>query len=242
MTRRTGLFLALAALTAALFVRLGFWQLARHAERAQRNATIQASLAEPPLTLPPSAALTEQDSYREVEASGRFDSSHQVLLMNRTFEEQSGYHLVTPLQPAEGGPAVLVDRGWIPQEDGTLQGLERYAVEGEVSLSGVLLPSQAEPGWSLLADAPLSPGEFRLAWRALSISMLQQQFPYTLAPVYIEQSAPLPGAAGPAPIPVVELELTPGPHLGYAFQWFAFAVIAVGGTLIWVRRRRTTPG
>jgi surfeit locus 1 family protein len=242
MTRRTGLFLVLAALAAALFVRLGFWQLARHSERAQRNATIPARLSDLPLAFPQSGPLTEEDSYRQVEARGRFDSVYQVLLMNRTFQEQSGYHLVAPLLQPEGGPAVLVDRGWIPQEDGTLQGLERYAVKGEVSLSGVLLPSQAEPGWSLLADAPLSPGEFRLAWRALSIPVLQQQFPYTLAPVYIEQSAPLPGAAGPAPIPGVELELTPGSHLGYAIQWFAFAAIAVGGTLLWVRRRRTIRG
>jgi surfeit locus 1 family protein len=242
MTRRTGLFLVLAALTAALFVRLGFWQLARHAERSLRNATIQSRLDEPPVALPRPNAPTEQDSYRRVEASGLFDSSHQVLLMNRTFEEQSGYHLVTPLLQAESAPAVLVDRGWIPQEDGTAQGLERYALEGEIRLSGVVLPSQAEPGWSLLADEALSPGEFRLAWRALSIPTIQAQFPYPLAPVYIEQSEPLPQTPGPAPIPGVELELTPGPHLGYAIQWFAFAVIAVGGTLLWVRRRGAAQG
>jgi len=234
--RRTGLFLILAALTAALFVRLGFWQLARHAERSQRNTAIQSSFARPQLLLPEQGPITEEYSYRRVRATGQFDPSNQILLMNRTHQERPGYHLVTPLLQEGDSPAVLVDRGWIPQEDGTAERLQDYRLDETVSLSGMLLPAQHEPAWSLLADPTPAPGERRLAWRALSIPTIQQQFPYGLASLYIEQAEPLAGP-GLAPIPAPELEITPGPHLGYAIQWFAFAAIAVGGALFWARRR-----
>ncbi|HJX40740.1 MAG TPA: SURF1 family protein [Anaerolineales bacterium] len=234
--RRTGLFLVLAALTAALFVRLGFWQLARHAERSQRNTAIQSSFARPQLLLPEQGPITEEYSYRLVRATGHFDPSNQILLMNRTYQERPGYHLVTPLLQEGNPPAVLVDRGWIPQEDATAERLESYRLDEAVSLSGLLLPSQREPAWSLLADPTPAPGESRQAWRALSIPTIQQQVPYKLAALYIEQAEPL-AETGPAPIPAPELETSPGPHLGYAIQWFAFAAIAVGGALFWARRR-----
>ncbi|HEX9676557.1 MAG TPA: SURF1 family protein [Anaerolineales bacterium] len=234
--RRTGLFLVLAALTAALFVRLGFWQLARHAERAQRNAALQSSLVRPPVLLPEQGPITEEYGYRRVRATGRFDPSNQILLMNRAYQERPGYHLVTPLLQEGNSPAVLVDRGWIPQEDGTAERLQSYRLDETVSLSGLLLPSQQEPSWSLLADPTPAPGERRLAWRALSIPTIQQQFPYGLAVLYLEQSEPLAGS-GSGPIPAPELGISPGPHLGYAIQWFAFAAIAVGGALFWARRR-----
>jgi len=234
--RRTGLFLILAALTAALFVRLGFWQLARHSERALRNAAIQSNLARPQIRLPEQGPITEEYSYRRVRATGRFDPSNQILLMNRAYQERPGYRLVTPLLQEGNSPAVLVDRGWIPQEDGTAERLQSYRLDETVSLSGLLLPSQQEPSWSLLADPTPAPGERRLAWRALSIPTIQQQFPYGLAVLYIEQDEPLAGS-GSGPIPAPELEISTGPHLGYAIQWFAFAAIAVGGALFWARRR-----
>jgi cytochrome oxidase assembly protein ShyY1 len=37
------------------------------------------------------------------------------------------------------------------------------------------------------------------------------------------------------------VELPPlddGPHLSYAIQWFAFATIAVGGAVLWLRKGR----
>jgi surfeit locus 1 family protein len=235
LSTRRPLFLALALLTAALFVRLGFWQLARHEERSDRNALIRSRMAQPPLQLTDPASLTEGESYRRVQARGEFDPANQILLSNRTYQERPGYHLVTPLLAEGSAAAVLVDRGWIPQEDESR--LDRYAVEGPVSLIGLLMPSQDEPAWSLLADPTPAPGERRATWRALHIPWVQQQSPYRLADLYIELSEPIQREAGTAPIPVPELELTPGPHLGYAVQWFAFAAIAVGGALLWARRR-----
>lgn len=236
MSRRPWPFLALAALLAAAFVRLGFWQLDRHHQRAARNAAIQASLELPPLKLPDHGAISEGMSYRRVQATGLFDASHELLLMNRPYQEQPGYHLVTPLLFDDGSPAALVDRGWIPQEAGSPEWLADYTIDEQITLGGRLLPSQPEPAWDVLADPTPAPGERRLSWRALNLPTIQQQVPYPLAELYIEQLDPL-DRPGPEPIPAPELELSAGPHLGYAVQWFAFAAIAVAGAAAWARRR-----
>ena len=49
---------------------------------------------------------------------------------------------------------------------------------------------------------------------------------YPLLPVFVRQSAPSAGTTEP-PIPQPEPELTEGSHLGYAVQWFSFALILV---------------
>jgi surfeit locus 1 family protein len=42
------------------------------------------------------------------------------------------------------------------------------------------------------------------------------------------------------PIPYQpELDLTEGPHLSYALQWFAFAVLTVSGFAFYVRRQES---
>lgn len=235
MSRRT-IFLILAALAAAAFVRLGLWQLDRHEQRLSRNASILARLDQPTLRLPEHGPIRPEDSYRRAQATGRFDTAHQVLLMNRPYQDQPGYHLVTPLLLAEDSPAMLVDRGWIPQEADTPERLADFAIEGPVSVTGRLLPSQPEPSWSVLADPTPAPGERRMSWRALNIPTIQLQVPYPLAALYLEQDSPLDRSPG-SPIPAPELELSAGPHLGYAIQWFAFAAIAVSGAIVWARRQ-----
>jgi surfeit locus 1 family protein len=112
---------------------------------------------------------------------------------------------------------------------------ESWAVSGAVEVGGLLLPSQPEPAIAVLADRVPAEGEPPLReWRALSIEGIRRQIPYPVLGVYLAQESPAPGPAGPQPS--AELDLTEGPHLGYAIQWFAFAAIAIVGGLLWLRR------
>jgi surfeit locus 1 family protein len=158
-----------------------------------------------------------------------------VALSSRPQDGIAGVHVVTPLQLAETGPALLVNRGWISDEDHRTRPQESWAVEGTTEVSGFLLPSQSEPSIAWLADKVPAEGEPPLReWRALSIPDLRRQMPYPLLDVYLvqESAAPHPGA----PEPAAELDLGEGSHLGYAVQWFAFAAIAIIGGGIWLRR------
>ena len=78
------------------------------------------------------------------------------------------------------------------------------------------------------ADPPLGPDLPRLdAWFRVDLPRIQEQTPYPLLPVYVEQ-APEPGRSGP-PWPQDPIALSEGSHLSYALQWFAFATILLVG-------------
>jgi len=232
---RTAIFAGVVFLLGAICVRLGIWQLDRLAERRANNARIEARLAQPPLELggdlPDAASLL----HRQATARGRFDASHEVVLLNRSRDGEPGVHLITPLQFEDGSGAILVDRGWIPLEDGTPAGRGAYASESVVEVKGVILPREEEPRWSFLADDTPAPGEAPLGeWRVLNVEGIQAQVPYPLLPVYLQLSdAP----DGIQPIPGAPLDLSEGPHFGYAVQWFAFATTAYVGGGLWLRRR-----
>lgn len=234
MRLRHWAFLITALTVAAACVGLGFWQLSRLRQRRESNDLIRSQMALPPLEvsgadLPPGLA-----AYRQVVASGTLDSSHQVILLNRSYNDEPGGHLITPLLLAASGPAILVDRGWVPYDESTSDDLSSLDPAGRVRISGILLASQPEPGWSILADPP-SDGEWRRSWRNLNLERLQAQFPYPILEVYLAQTEPVSGAETPRPDATIDL--SEGPHLSYAIQWFSFALIAVIGGGIWLRRQ-----
>ena len=71
---------------------------------------------------------------------------------------------------------------------------------------------------------------------------LEKQMPYELLPIYLELRQQSPAQTGDLPLPLQEPEFTPGSHLGYAVQWFAFTVIGVIGYGFILRQRASARG
>jgi surfeit locus 1 family protein len=234
-----GLLTTLVVLAGVAFLcRLGFWQLDRHRQRAELNARIESQMALPPVPLDPSAAPESLD-YRRVALEGVYDPAQEVLLRNRSYNGATGYHLLTPLRLKDGG-AVLVNRGWVPLSADDPSERAQYAPPtGEVRVEGIARVSQ--PGGGGPQDPPLSAERPRLdAWFRVDTERIQQQTGYPLLPVFIQQQ---PGAGQPTvpPFPVATESLGLGSHLGYAIQWFSFAVILVA-TYLAVVYRQHRPG
>ncbi|MDX1600317.1 MAG: SURF1 family protein [Anaerolineales bacterium] len=236
MKGRAWLFLGLAIVVAAACIRLGFWQLSRLQERRDRNQEIRAGLQDERIELTEAVSSESVEPFRRIRARGRFDSAHQVVLTARSYQNQSGVHLVTPLRLVESDTAVLVDRGWLPLEERSPEDLDAYSVEGVVEVEGVTLPSQSQPQIFLFPPPPTgTPQDPRTSWPALDVSAISGQIPYHLISVYVAVTEPVPEGAS-SPIPDPGLELSEGPHLGYAIQWFSFALIALVGGSYWVWR------
>jgi surfeit locus 1 family protein len=228
-------FFGMAVLIGLACIRLGFWQLDRLAERRRVNASAQAQLDLPAISLPQALAESDELEYRRATASGVFDAAHEIYLTSRPQDGIAGVHVVTPLLLAEAGPAVLVDRGWIADADYRALSPETWSLDGPAEVSGFLLPSQDEPALAFLADRVPEEGEPPLLdWRALSIEGIRRQIPYAILDVVLVQESPAPHAGAPRPSP--ELDLGEGSHLGYAIQWFAFAAIALAGSGLWLWR------
>jgi surfeit locus 1 family protein len=89
-------------------------------------------------------------------------------------------------------------------------------------------------------DPTLLPGQIRLEfWNNVNLERIENQLPYDILDIYIQLDL-LEGDIDP-PIPFQpEIELTEGPHLGYAGQWFTFAVILFFGYPFLIKKRENT--
>ena len=236
MTRRSLLLVLIAGGAAALFVRFGFWQLDRRAQRLALNATVEARHDASPVPfsqLPPDAELAR---FRRVQLSGILDYDHEFVRIGRSRQGSPGVHLVTPLRPLDEGTTVLVNRGWVYSPDGAAVDQERWREGDTVSLEGYVdsFSPNAAPNAAPMAD--------RRALRWLSRRYIESQLPYPIAPVLVVVTSESANPEGPARLESPTLDQ--GPHLGYALQWFSFAAISIigVGALLWIERRERTGG
>jgi surfeit locus 1 family protein len=235
------LWLTLAVVAGAIVCcRLGIWQLDRLAQRRAQNTLISVRMVQPALPLDGSALDPQALDYRRVEVRGVYDSAQEIVLRNQALDGAPGVHVLTPLRlSAAGTPAlaVLVDRGWLPLERSSPDDRRAYAAEpGEVVVQGIARRSQDAGGPQ---DPPLAAGQTRRdAWFRIDIPQIEPQTGYTLLPIFIAQQ-PAPGDP-PLPQRIPIADLGEGPHLGYAFQWFAFATILLVGypALVYQQMRR----
>lgn len=248
--KRSSIVLALLAVVlAALFVRLGLWQLDRRAQRMETNAFRAARGAMPPVRLigseDGSAPVPSADSiaWRRVRLAGRFDREHEMIIRSRSRDGSPGVELLTPLMIGSDSPpepAILVLRGWMPASDGIRPRLSDAWPVAAPERDGpelVEVEGVAVPGVERAASTPIRveiEGLERTVLAAVNLSQARELLPYRVAGFYVRASAA--GATGPGLAPLRDPQYGEGPHLSYALQWFAFAVIALVGTAIYLRK------
>lgn len=226
----------LVFLGTALCIRLGIWQLDRLEGRRAFNAQVTSMRAMPPLDLNAgkvdSIATME---WRAVTVTGEYDFENQVAVRNQYYRDQYGYHLLTPL--LSQGTAVLVDRGWIPADgNATPADWRKYDEPGVVTVTGQIRLGQTKPAFGGVADALPADGSPLWVWNNGDLEKISLQMPYPIYAVYIQPN--IDPADETPPIPYQpEVELTEGPHIGYAFQWFTFATILFVGYPFFLRKQ-----
>lgn len=239
LTPRWLLTTLLVLLAAAVMARLGIWQLERLEQRRARNAQYERVMALPALDLnqPLTAVDFSAAVYRDAVVTGQYDFDTEVILRNQVWENRPGYHLLTPLVIEGTGQAVLVDRGWIPLEDGSPLRRAAYVETGPVSVRGRLMPQQEETKIGGAVDPELAAGQTRLdAWNWINLQRISLQVAQPLLPLYL-LAAPDPAGSSLTQRSLPEVDLDEGPHLGYAAQWFVFALILIVGYPVYVRKQ-----
>jgi len=239
----------LALIAAALFVRLGVWQMHRLAERRAKNALLAERLNAAPAPLSSVSLDTASARFRRVTVSGNLDYEHELALVGRALNGSPGVYLVTPLRVdgADSNPAVLVNRGWVYSPDARVVDLSRWHEPSRVIVAGYLEEFAAD------RRAPSREAMVARSIRAMNPAVIAELVPYPVLPLYIVaqqvEAAVLeqPTAArADHPVRLSLPEMDEGPHKSYAIQWFSFAVIALVGvsTLIWhdLHKGRATAG
>jgi surfeit locus 1 family protein len=217
----------LVILGTLLMLGLGIWQLERLQQRRAANAQIMARMNQPALNLAGGTIDPATSDLRRAAVRGVFDYNQEIILRNRTYGEVPGVHQLVPLRIAGSDAAVLIDRGWIPFEFSSPEQRATFRnASGEVEVQGILRQSQTRRSSLSPADPLLSPERPRLdAWFRVDLPRIQEQMPYRLLPLYLEEETP-PGAQTRwLPRPDPDIQLDEGSHFIYAIQWFAFAAI-----------------
>jgi surfeit locus 1 family protein len=243
MFQRKWIFATLLVLAGtALCIRLGIWQLDRLAQRRVFNHQVTSMRAMSELDLnEEQPAEISQMEWRPVKVQGVYDFANQVALRNQYNGDQYGYHLVTPLcfDPSSGAgqTAVLVDRGWIPADgNSTPDDWRKYDEEETVNVEGQIRLGQTKPRFGGVAD-PLPADRSKLEiWNNADITNIAKQMPYPVLPVYVQPDVNPNDTVPPIPYQP-EVELTEGPHFGYALQWFTFATILFVGYPFFLRKQ-----
>ena len=111
-------------------------------------------------------------------ATGTYDPAHEVLLYGRSsVEGEPGDQVLTPLRLPDG-TALVVDRGWIPIDEGVPVAGEAAAPTGTVTVGGVLFPADA----LTVPTGTASPVE-RIT--KVDLGQIGAQLPYPILPIYL---------------------------------------------------------
>jgi surfeit locus 1 family protein len=220
-----GLF---ASLALAVLVGLGCWQLHRLAWKESLIAEVGARVAAPPADPPAEAdwaKLAADDyDYRHVRVSGVYEFSRQALVF-RALEQARGrysgpgYLVLTPLR-LEGGAHIIVNRGFVPQDQKDRFAAPAPDAAGETVVTGLMRPSEPR-NWFTPSDDPAHGQWFTRDPAAIAAAFKIDR----AAPFTIDADA---GAPGELPQGGETVLAFPNSHLAYAFTWFGMALALVG--------------
>ena len=221
-------------LLVALGVSLGQWQDRRAAGKMALQQMIKERAGAAPLAIGAAPLAAEAVELRPVTVTGEFVQGWPLFLDNRPQQGKAGFYLVMPLRIAGSDMHVLVARGWLPRYTAEHSRLPPFATpSGTVTVTGLARAGMGHV-MQLGEPAPVRP-------QAILQNLEPQQFAQAsklaVQPFFIQQAGSQPGEqpgeqAGAQPddklvrdwpAPALGVEK----HQGYAFQWYALAVMAL---------------
>jgi surfeit locus 1 family protein len=208
-----------------LFIALGRWQWRRGNLHAAEHASFERG-ARHVLALGP-RPLTEVPSDQRVSVTGTYDSAHQFLIDNMSYNDVDGYQVLTPLE-RPGGATVLVNRGWVPFL-GSRADLPDIAIKssGSVTVSG-RVGTLPVAGLALGRAPPPDNGPWPRVTSFPSMAQLGAVLGRPLEPrvILLDPQDPQGYVRDwrPPGIPAMQ-------NFAYAFEWWCFAIAAL---VMWV--------
>lgn len=212
--------LVLLALVVVVFGRLGLWQMS-----AARDEVVAEQLAEqaarPPAPVEqlvaPHQAFPADGVGRPVTAAGTYDATRQFLVPDRRLRDIPGYWVVTPLVLDSTGASLPVLRGFVtdPADADT-------PPADPVVVTGTLAPGEGP----VESTTTLPEGQLG----SVDLSVLANAWDGPLYNAFVfatsEQPPLTAESVQPVPPPSFLSEEVDWRNLGYALQWWVFALFA----------------
>lgn len=214
-----------------LFIKFGFWQY----NKAQQKQAIQAAYNQAkvdqaldfPLDILSQKNLTINDwNYKKVTVTGVYETKYQLLLDNKVEGSRVGYHVITPLKINQTSEYVLVNRGWIQGKD-THTDIPKFETpSGPQTITGqIWVPSKKIFTLEDKTMSPLNSQSWQMVWQNMDMEQYKRQVPFAVSPLMIklDQTSTAGGFVRSWEVPAARIAT----NMGYAYQWFGFALAAL---------------
>ena len=214
------LAVVVVAFTYLCFTVLAPWQLGKNTKTSRENNQIQQSLTT--ATVPLKTLLARQDSsapdaqWRRVTATGHYLADKQLLVRLRVADGDPALEVLVPFI-VDGGPNVLVDRGYVRPEQGSRVPPIPPPPHETVTITARLRDSE-QP---VLDKKSFTSGGVRQVY-SIDVSQISTLTGVPLAGSYLQLVDNQPGGLGVIGLP----HLDAGPFLSYGIQWITFGVVA----------------
>lgn len=215
------------------FTVLAPWQLNKDAQIVERNHLIEEAYdADPqPVTEVFSDDGSLHKEWERVELTGHYLPEDEVLLRLRPVESAPGFQSLVPFE-TESGETFLVNRGWMPTDEGNSVPHIAPAPQGKVTIVAMARYDERKH-----TSAPIEEQGYTQVY-SINTEQIAELVDVPLAHDYLQLSPEQPGELHALPVP----KLDRGNHLSYGYQWIAFGVMAPLGFayFVWseIRERR----
>lgn len=214
------LAVVVVAFTYLCFSVLAPWQLGKNTKTSRENQQIEQALNT--AAVPLKEFLPQQDSsapdaqWRRVTATGHYLSKLQVLARLRVVSGDPALEVLVPFV-VDGGPTVLVDRGYVRPEQGSPVPAFPPPPAGTVTITARLRDS--EP--LATGKNPFIKDDVPQVY-SINTGQVATLTGVPLAGSYLQLVDDQPGGLGVLGVP----HLDAGPFLSYGIQWISFGIIA----------------
>lgn len=207
------------------------WQLGKDHDIQERNERIEKAFEGEAVDVDKLLDASADDEWTRVTMSGHYLPDQELILRLRPVEGAPAFQSLVPFQ-LDSGEVILVNRGWVPADDGGTAVPEISAAPSEpVTLTGMIRLSDTS------AMDPLEEQGYTMV-QTINTQQASSLTGVDMAAPYAQLLADQPGVLNPIPLPVLDR----GNHLSYGLQWIAFGIMAPAGLAYFiyseVRERR----
>ena len=245
---KTFLLFAFLVLCSVVFASLGIWQVQRLSWKLDLIAAVDTRAHGNPVPIPAVDTWSEVDieelEYQRVMLSGEYDHDAEVQTLAVT-ELGSGYWVMTPLLLKDAG-AVLINRGFVPQELKEPEARSVPPPSGQATVTGLIRASEPEGGF-LRSNDPDNDRWFSRDTAAIGVA---QNLSPPVAPFFVDAGSPRSSAIDEMLLATDEDISYPqegmtvisfhNSHRVYALTWFVLALMSCFGIYLVIREKSSS--
>jgi surfeit locus 1 family protein len=205
-----------------LFIKLGLWQFNKAKLKQEIQTSYNASLDNEALSLPVQLDNLDAWKHKKVKIKGHYETAYQILLDNQVEDSRGGFHVLTPLKIEGRDDYVLVNRGWIAG-GATHTDIPKISTPEElIEIVGLVwVPSKK----IFTLESKAQKSQWNAVWQHMDLERYQNSVAIKVLPIVIklDTKSNAGGFVRNWQLPADKIAT----NMGYAYQWFGFAIASI---------------